>query len=352
MARLTLADITKRYGQTTAVQDVTINLGDNELLCLLGPSGCGKTTTLRMIGGFITPDQGDILIDGQSVVNLPPERRPTAMVFQRHALWPHMTVFDNIAFGLQLRRRRRAEIAKTVDDALVLVGLPGKGKRYPHQLSGGEQQRVALARALVLQPRILLLDEPLSNLDAQLRVRMREEVRNIQQRVGITTVFVTHDQEEALAVADRIGVMQSGHLEQLASPDELYVRPATLFVAGFIGSMNLLPTTLAGRMLRLGEHTLPLPPAVRLEGASPVTIAIRPEDIALRSGADGESWHGLVRQSTNLGDHKVLQVDAVSIGRLSVSVPRDSALPPGTPVDLTIRRYLLYQDGRLCGASA
>ena len=351
MAQLTLLHLTKRYNQTTAVQDVSINLGDNELLCLLGPSGCGKTTTLRMIGGFITPDEGDITIDGLSVVALPPERRPTAMVFQRHALWPHMTAFENIAFGLQLRRMRRAEVAKTVDTSLDLVGLPGKGKRYPHQLSGGEQQRVALARALVLQPRILLLDEPLSNLDAQLRVRMREEVRSIQQRVGITTVFVTHDQEEALAIADRIGVMQSGHLEQVATPDELYVRPTTLFVAGFIGSMNLLSATVRGRELQVGEHTLPVPPGVASQPGAATTVAIRPEDITLDGAAGTPRWRGTVQQTTNLGDHKILAVDAGSVGRLSVSVPRERALPADTAVELTIGRYLLYQDGRLCGAS-
>jgi putative spermidine/putrescine transport system ATP-binding protein len=351
VAQLTLSHVTKRYGQTTAVNDVSIELGDNELLCLLGPSGCGKTTTLRMLAGFITPDDGDILIDDQSVVRLPPERRPTAMVFQRHALWPHMTVYDNIAFGLQLRRMRRGQIAKTVEDALVLVGLPGKAKRYPHQLSGGEAQRVALARALVLQPRILLLDEPLSNLDAQLRLRMREEVRSIQQRVGITTVFVTHDQEEALAIADRIGVMQSGRLEQLASPDELYAHPATLFVAGFIGSMNLLTATVQDGMVRLGDIAFPVPSGARLQGNT-VTVAIRPEDIALGAQANRAGCHGVVQQTINLGDHKVLAVNTGGSGQINVSVAREQALAPGTPIDLTITRYQLYEDGLLRATSA
>jgi putative spermidine/putrescine transport system ATP-binding protein len=350
VARLTLSHLTKRYGQTAAVNDVSIELGDNELLCLLGPSGCGKTTTLRMLAGFVTPDDGDILIDDQSVVRLPPERRPTAMVFQRHALWPHMTVAANIAFGLQLRRIRRAQIAKTVEDALTLVGLPGKAQRYPHQLSGGEAQRVALARALVLQPRILLLDEPLSNLDAQLRLRMRDEVRAIQQRVGITTVFVTHDQEEALAIADRIGVMQSGHLEQLATPDDLYAHPATLFVAGFIGSMNLLPATVRDGRVRLGEIALPIPPGAGFQGDA-VTVAIRPEDIALGASAPAAGCRGIVQQITNLGDHKVLAVDAGDSGRINVSVAREDALLPGTAVGLTIRRYQLYQDGMLRATS-
>ncbi len=351
MARLTLSNVTRRYGQTTAVNDVSFELGDGELLCLLGPSGCGKTTTLRMIGGFIEPDDGDIRIDGQSIVHLPPERRPTAMVFQRHALWPHMTVYDNIAFGLQLRRMRRAQIGKTVDDALQLVGLPGKARRYPHQLSGGEQQRVALARALVLQPRLLLLDEPLSNLDAQLRVRMREEVRNIQQRVGITTVFVTHDQEEALAIADRIGVMNAGHLEQLASPDELYAYPSTLFVAGFIGSMNLLEGTVRDGQVLLGELSLSLPPAARIADGRPVTVAIRPEDAHVVDGGASDHFRGVVQRSTNLGAHKLLTVDAGQVTGIRATVPREAALEPGTPVALEFRRYQVYQDGVLVGTN-
>ena len=351
MAQLTLDRLTKRYGQTTAVRDVSIGLGDNELLCLLGPSGCGKTTTLRMLAGFIMPDEGDIRIDGKSVLPLPPERRPTAMVFQRHALWPHMTVFDNIAFGLQLRHVRRAQIAKTVDEALILVGLPGKAARYPHQLSGGEQQRVALARALVLQPRILLLDEPLSNLDAQLRLRMREEVRHIQQRVGITTVFVTHDQEEALAIADRIGVMQSGHLEQLATPDELYGAPATLFVAGFIGSNNLLPATLADGRARLGALALPVPPGAVLTAGEDAVVAIRPDDIAPGRREDGPVGRGVVAGSTNLGDRKVLALEAGGAGTLRLAVPREAVVTAGTALEFTIRRYQLYQGGTLRGTA-
>src|SRR5919204_346767 len=262
MARLAVDHLIKQYrrGGHPAVQDLSLEVNDGEFICLLGPSGCGKTTTLRMIGGFLKPDAGDVRIDGTSVVNQPPERRPTAMVFQRYALWPHMRVWDNIAFGLQVRRRPRDEINRRVEAVLELVGLPSLGRRYPQQLSGGQQQRVALARALVLEPRILLLDEPLSNLDAQLRIYMRSELTAIQRRVGITTVFVTHDQEEGMSVADRIAGMNKGGVEQMDSPEEIYARPATLFVATFIGSMNRLDATYdpAG-WLRAGPFLVTLP---------------------------------------------------------------------------------------------
>ena len=256
MARLSLLHLTKTFGAQAAVRDVTLEVRDGELMCLLGPSGCGKTTTLRMIGGFALPDAGDIQINDRSVVALPPEKRPTAMVFQRYNLWPHMTVAGNIAFGLKLRRLPREAIAERVRDVLGLVGLPGFSQKYPHQLSGGEQQRVAVARALVLEPQILLLDEPFSNLDARLRVHMREEVKQLQRKVGITTVFVTHDQEEALTIADRIAVMNEGVLQQVDAPGTLYHAPANLFVAGFIGSpaMNMLPASKTGPLKIAGAE--------------------------------------------------------------------------------------------------
>src|SRR5215470_10099840 len=284
MARLLLEHLVKQYGRggDPAVRDLSLEVNDGEFICLLGPSGCGKTTTLRMIGGFLKPDAGDVRIDGVSVVNQPPERRPTAMVFQRYALWPHMTVWDNIAFGLQVRRRPRNETARRVESTLELVGLPGLGKRYPQQLSGGQQQRVALARALVLEPRILLLDEPLSNLDAQLRIHMRSELTAIQRRVGITTVFVTHDQEEAMSIADRIAVMNVGVLEQMDTPEELYARPATLFVASFIGTMNRLDATYdPSGFLRAGPFVVPIDFA--LHPGQQVVAGIRPEDLVLES---------------------------------------------------------------------
>src|SRR6202022_2964364 len=262
VARLQLDKLLKQYGHggEPAVRELSLEVDDGQIVCLLGPSGCGKTTTLRMIGGFLKPDGGDVRIDGVSILNQPPERRPTAMVFQRYALWPHMTVWNNIAFGLQVRRRPRDEVARRVEATLELVGLPGLGLRYPAQLSGGQQQRVALARALVLEPRILLLDEPLSNLDAQLRVHMRTELTAIQRRVGITTVFVTHDQEEAMSIADRIAVMNLGVLEQMDTPQAIYARPATLFVATFIGTMNRLEAAIDSRgWLRGGPFGVQMP---------------------------------------------------------------------------------------------
>src|SRR5919206_1650830 len=292
MARLELERLVKRYGSegAAAVQDLSLHVENGEFVCLLGPSGCGKTTTLRMIGGFLRPDAGDVRIDGTSIVHQPPERRPTAMVFQRYALWPHMTVWDNVAFGLQVRRRPREEIARRVETVLELVGLPSLGKRYPQQLSGGQQQRVALARALVLEPRILLLDEPLSNLDAQLRIHMRTELTAIQRRVGITTVFVTHDQEEAMSIADRIAVMNQGVLEQLDAPEALYARPATLFVATFIGTMNRLDGTLASDgWLSGGPFRVRVPAEAQLQvpAGEPVVVGLRPEDLVLESASNG-----------------------------------------------------------------
>ncbi len=231
MAHLAIESVSKLFGTTFAVRDFSLEVGDGELVCLLGPSGSGKSTLLRMIGGFERPSDGTIRIDAKDVTTMPPERRPTGMVFQNHALWTHMDVFNNIAFGLKLRLLPKAEIRKRVEDALNLVGLADYGRRMTTQLSGGQQQRVALARSLVLEPKILLLDEPFASLDQHLRERLREEVRDIQQRLGITTLFVTHGQDEALALADRIVVMRDGRTEQIAPPSTIYRQPQTAFVA-------------------------------------------------------------------------------------------------------------------------
>ncbi|HSP71366.1 MAG TPA: ABC transporter ATP-binding protein, partial [Gaiellaceae bacterium] len=233
-AGLLIDRVSKDLGGRRIVDGLELEVRAGELTCLLGPSGCGKTTTLRMIGGFLHPDAGRILIDGEDVGALAPERRPTAMVFQNYALWPHMTVFKNVAFGLRLRKLPKAEIKQRVERMLELVGLTHHMTSYPARISGGEQQRVALARALVLEPKVLLLDEPLSNLDAKLRVRVREDIREIQQRIGITTVFVTHDQDEALSISDRIAVMNEGNVEQYADARSLYREPGTTFVANFV----------------------------------------------------------------------------------------------------------------------
>jgi putative spermidine/putrescine transport system ATP-binding protein len=348
VARLQLVSLVKRYGSSYAVQDLSLEVADGELICLLGPSGCGKTTTLRMIGGFITPDSGDVRIDGKSVIRQPPERRPTGMVFQRYTLWPHMDVWHNVAFGLELRGKPRAEIDRAVGAALELVGLPGVERRNPSQLSGGQQQRVALARALVLEPRILLLDEPLSNLDAQLRVRMREEITAIQRRVGITTVFVTHDQEEALSISDRIAVMRAGVLEQLATPSELYARPATLFVATFIGTMNLLDG-----LVEVDGHVVAppfrfaLPSGTGLKAGKRVVVGIRPEDLEISSEHGSGVSIGLA-QAADLGHYWRLILDAAPVGRLVAFAPKSQSLSLGAH-RVWPSRALLYANERLVG---
>jgi putative spermidine/putrescine transport system ATP-binding protein len=342
MARLSLHHVTKRFGAQAAVHDVSLEVRDGELMCLLGPSGCGKTTTLRMIGGFTPPDAGDIRIDDRSVAALPPEKRPTAMVFQRYNLWPHMTVAGNISFGLRLRRLSRQEIEAKVRDVLVLVGLPGFSGKYPHQLSGGEQQRVAVARALVLEPQILLLDEPFSNLDARLRVHMREEVKQLQRKIGITTVFVTHDQEEALTIADRIAVMNDGILQQVDTPAALYAYPRTLFVADFIGTMNLIAarTQPGGRTLAAGRWRLALPSG-RWREETGVTLAVRPEDLVV----DALGIPARVRRVINLGHYLQVLIDSPELGTLRMFTEKGFSVTDGQEVRLGIVRALAF-----CGA--
>jgi putative spermidine/putrescine transport system ATP-binding protein len=339
VARLLLTHLTKQFGTHAAVHDVTLEVQDGELMCLLGPSGCGKTTTLRMIGGFLTPDAGDIQISGQTVVALPPERRPTAMVFQRYNLWPHMTVAGNIAFGLKLRRLPAEMIDRKIKDVLALVGLPESAKKYPHQLSGGEQQRVAVARALVLEPQILLLDEPFSNLDARLRVHMREEVKQLQRKIGITTVFVTHDQEEALTIADRIAVMKDGILQQVDTPAALYARPQTLFVADFIGTMNLISAKglPGGGGIGAGSWRLTVPGTRWPEGAE-VTVAVRPEDLV----ASPEGVPAIVRRVINLGHYLQVLVDSPGAGVLRMFTEKGAAFSEGQEIRLGIAHALAF----------
>src|SRR5512139_376238 len=236
-----LKDIVKKFGTLEAVSHVSLEIHDGELFTLLGPSGCGKTTILRLIGGFHNPDGGDVLFGGKSVTGVPPYERNIGMVFQNYALWPHMTITNNIAYGLRLKKFSRSEIDQSISRVLKLVNLTGLGDRYPGQLSGGQQQRVALARALVLNPDVLLLDEPLSNLDAKIRIQVRAEIRKLQRDLGITTIYVTHDQEEALTLSDRIAVIDHGKMQQLGSPRSLYAKPENPFVADFIGINNLIP---------------------------------------------------------------------------------------------------------------
>ncbi|MET1004858.1 MAG: ABC transporter ATP-binding protein [Propionibacteriaceae bacterium] len=326
-AGLTLRGVTKVLGGRSIVDHLDLTVDKGELVCLLGPSGCGKTTTLRMIAGFLTPDAGTVRIDDVDVTAVRPEKRPTAMVFQNYALWPHMSVFDNVAFSLKLRKVAKPEITSRVEEMLELVNLTHHIRSRPGRISGGEQQRVALARALVQRPAVLLLDEPLSNLDAKLRVRVREDIREIQQRLKITTVIVTHDQDEALSVSDRVAVMNAGKIEQYSSPLELYRTPATQFVGSFVGAMNSYPGSVRdvdrGQVVVLaGGVEVPLnnpTPA----GLSATTISVRPEDVLLVE--DGSGAAGTV---TRVIPHGHFSEVVVSLGA-------DSAGPP-----LTVRAYL------------
>ena len=283
-----LKDIVKRFGTLEAVSHVSLQINDGELFTLLGPSGCGKTTILRLIGGFHKPDHGEIYFDGKPVTPIPPYERNIGMVFQNYDLWPHMTISDNITYGLKLKKIPRAEIANKVSQVLKLVNLTGLEKRFPGQLSGGQQQRVALARALVLNPDVLLLDEPLSNLDAKIRIQVRAEIRKLQKELGITTIYVTHDQEEALTLSDRIAVINLGKLLQIGSPRDLYERPENPFVADFIGINNLIPgdvqeinsaekwmkvQTKVGPLICFGNE--------RFKPGDPCMISVRPETASI-----------------------------------------------------------------------
>jgi putative spermidine/putrescine transport system ATP-binding protein len=304
MGYLELTDIQKRFGTTTAVENFTLAAEQGEFVSFLGPSGCGKTTTLRMIAGFEQPTAGTITINGQDVTHTPPNKRNVGMVFQSYALFPNMTVADNIGFGLRVRKRSKDDIRKRVAELLEIVNLPDKGGRYPYQLSGGQQQRVALARALAFEPQVLLLDEPLSALDAKIRVALRHEIRQIQRQLGITTVYVTHDQEEALSLSDRVVVMSEGRIEQVGTPFEIYNFPATAFVASFVGTLNVLPGVVqdAGR----GELSI-AGQSVRLvhsfEGISgrEVKVALRPEMVSLAAIEGQNQLTGKVTDVSFLG---------------------------------------------------
>ena len=285
------------YGATHVLKDIDLSIRPGELFAFLGPSGCGKTTLLRLIAGFAQAQTGQVLLDGQDVAALPPWKRDVGMVFQSYALWPHMTVAQNVAFGLEERRRPRAEVTAKVAKALELVGLSGYAQRRPSQLSGGQQQRVALARTIAIEPKVLLLDEPLSNLDARMRVSVRRDLRELQQRLGLTTIFVTHDQEEANTICDRIAVMEAGAIRQVGTPMELYERPANLFVASFLGSANILEGG-AGVTVPAGQRLVFRPQHASL---SPVAGAAMSGPVAHR-----EFLGATVRYAVRIGGREIL----------------------------------------------
>jgi iron(III) transport system ATP-binding protein len=331
-----LDGVSKRFGRTLAVEGVSLAIEPGELVTLLGPSGCGKTTTLRMVAGLETVSGGRIFIGDAEVTHLPPNARDVTMVFQSYALFPHLTVFENVAYGLRVLKRPEAEVQQAVRDVLELVGMPGLEGRSPSALSGGQQQRVAVARALVMQPKVLLFDEPLSNLDAKLRKRMREEIRLLQQRLGITAVYVTHDQAEALAISDRIVVMEQGRVSQIGTPLDLYRTPGNRFVAEFIGEANFLPArlesvqdgqatlVLGSQRLRVSSPMLP---------AGPITVLARPEAIRIRIQGDGLG--GTIQKVSYLGSSADYTVET-TLGAILVTdyEMHDGVLKTGTAVRL------------------
>lgn len=346
--RIDIDNVTKRFGALAAVSQVTLSIQEGELFTLLGPSGCGKSTLLRLIAGFYNPDEGEIRFDGQRINEVPPNERGIGMVFQAFALWPHMTAFENIAYGLKLRKISRAEVADRVSVVLNNVKLAGFGDRYPGQLSGGQQQRVALARALVLNPKILLLDEPLSNLDAKVRVQVRQEIRKLQKELGITTIYVTHDQEEALTLSDRIAVINQGKVFQVGPPKALYERPANRFVADFIGINNFLAgtvTAVSSEVRRLRVKTTVGELSALLEDGSPregdsCLLCVRPENARVNEepGHGHNKLKGRITFAAYLGNTLRYDIEIAPnvIFKVDIRDPwHHEVLPTGSTVTVT-----------------
>ena len=345
MARLDLRGIRKEFGETTALAEISLEVESGELVSLLGPSGCGKTTALRIVAGFEQPTRGELLVDGQDLTPVPASKRNMGMVFQAYSLFPNMTARQNVEFGLRMRKVARDKCRARADELLELVGLAARAQNYPHELSGGQQQRVALARALAIEPAILLLDEPLSALDAKVRVDLRQQIRRVQQRLGITTLYVTHDQEEALSISDRIAVMSEGVLEQVGPPAEIYRSPRTEFVANFVGLMNGFDGRVqAPNLVVVGASERPIG-VVEGHGCAAgdgVLVLIRPESVNLEEIADGAAppdgvLEGKVVMHTFLGS--VTRVNLTSdLGDLVADVPslRALTLPPGTRVGVRV----------------
>ena len=349
MAAIGIERLAKSFGAVTALQSLDIEIGAGEFFTLLGPSGCGKTTLLRIVAGFERQNAGDLLIGGKLANDLPAHRRDMGMVFQNYAIFPHMSVFDNVAYGLQQRRVSRQDITTRVSQALELVRLEGYEKRFPDQLSGGQKQRVVLARALVIEPQVLLMDEPLSALDAKVRVGLRRDIRLVQQKLGITTLYVTHDQEEALVVSDRIMVMEAGEVRQLGTPREIYENPANLFVASFIGTSNLLDSVSddAGGV-RVEGAVLAVPDLTIAPGTA-LKVALRPEHLRILTEAAEPglaTLDGTVDLVSYLGPQSRIQVTTSTGGStFEVEAPSnapESALVAGSPVRIAISATSAY----------
>jgi putative spermidine/putrescine transport system ATP-binding protein len=343
---LSIRGLTKRYSGFTAVDNLDLEVPKGELVAFLGPSGCGKTTSLRMIAGLVPATAGKIVVGGQDLTTVATHRRDMGLVFQSYALFPHMSVEKNVAFGLEMRKIPKDEIARRVKEAIALVHLSGKEEHRPTQLSGGQQQRVALARALVIRPSILLFDEPLSNLDAKLRDEMRNEIRDIQKRLGITAIFVTHDQGEALTMCDKVVVMNQGRLEQLGTPVDLYERPKTAFVASFVGRTNRLKAVAKDGIAEFAGQRIAAPAGL----SGPVEVMVRPHRVALTQSTGGDGVAGTIMRAIFAGD--ILQYD-VDVAGQTVSVELatrggETVLAPGTVVTLSWRP----QDVFVYGAAA
>jgi len=329
-----LVGLTRLFGPTRALDGLSIDIQAGEFVAFLGPSGCGKTTALRIIAGLDEADSGEVLVDGKDIGSLPASRRDMGMVFQAYSLFPNMTARNNVAFGLRMRKIDKATRQRRADEMLELVGLGAMADRYPNQLSGGQQQRVALARALAIRPRVLLLDEPLSALDAKVRGELRDEIRRVHQEVGTTTVFVTHDQEEAFTLADRVAVINNGRLQQIGPPTEIYEKPATEFVADFVGLTNRLPGVAGDGLVEVLGDRLPLLDGSAKDGD--VTVLVRPESMQLAPGTDGNGW---VTAVSFRGPISMVRVRLPGDELVLVQMPSadSSMLSPGTQVRLSVR---------------
>jgi putative spermidine/putrescine transport system ATP-binding protein len=331
-----MSGLSRTFGTVQALNQLSVEIAPGEFVALLGPSGCGKTTALRILAGFETADGGSVTVNGKDIAPVPAAKRDMGMVFQSYSLFPNMSALDNVGFGLRMRRISASERKRRAGELLDVVGLTEHARRYPHQLSGGQQQRVALARALAIEPQVLLLDEPLSALDAKVRLQLREQIRSVQQRLGITTLFVTHDQEEALSMADRVGVMKDGKLEQIALPDQLYAEPATAFVAEFVGTMNRLPGELEGAdRVRALDTVVPVHGERPPGGVSEVDVLVRPEGLLIAAVPGG---NGIVTDRSFLGS--VSRISVRLSGDLTVKVDHPSVdsgrFAPGESVQISL----------------